>query len=611
MSDLLLQLQDEEFRSGIESIIEDIAIQESKNISPRDSLLELLRACGYNTGLLVPYYYPEFTEGGQPMSVLSRPFALPFFEINVGGVTTVRAGRQIGKTTNLIARQRTNADILSEWYSLYVTTHSKYLESYKNRFASMEKKFRFPVKDANFRQNLLYKEYPRNNTINMIRLFESADDARSLTASEVLIDEAQHMDPDFVPVLDQCLKAMRMNTKFIAGTSLSTETFLEQQYQEGSKGTWHIPCPDGKHWINLGDENDILKIMKPEGPTCPYTSKILQVETGQYVHEDQTAYDNMLRSYHAPQIIVPEYIEDIIEWTQIYKDFKSYGLSKFMQEVMGIPKEEGQREISIEDLKRMCCLPDTLQGLEKKAQKRQYRFVISGADWGGSDHNQGTRIKESFTAHVILGITSDKDVDVLHMRKYAGMEYLKIANDIADNHRRFGAGIMCSDVGGGALYNTYLRESGKISPDKHLVLRYTGPQTSLFSRPKEGMGMFNEWYVNKTESVSSLFDAIKRQPSPRIRCYNWETAKPDLAHFLNVYRYLSDTDQGSKKWRWMRAGGKPDDFVHAMNYAFIGCKVALREPIIEDRAVRDQLYKLLFSNSASDTGSNPFAPISG
>jgi len=41
----------------------------------------------------------------------------------------------------------------------------------------------------------------------------------------------------------------------------------------------------------------------------------------------------------------------------------------------------------------------------------------------------------------------------------------------------------------------------KILPEQHVVFGYVGPTSALISEPK-GDHMFNQWSLNKTESIS-------------------------------------------------------------------------------------------------------------
>ncbi|MEI2420517.1 hypothetical protein V6O07_09590, partial [Arthrospira platensis SPKY2] len=114
-------------------------------------------------------------------------------------------------------------------------------------------------------------------------------------------------------------------------------------------------------------------------------STILNVRNGQFVHEDNEALKAGYHGYHIPKIIVPAIVEDPRKWNDIFVKSRSGNKKKFLQEVLGIPTEEGAKEITENDLKEICFLGHQ-SDLLKKAKERKYRYVVSGCDWGGSDH---------------------------------------------------------------------------------------------------------------------------------------------------------------------------------------------------------------------------------
>ena len=110
------------------------------------------------------------------------------------------------------------------------------------------------------------------------------------------------------------------------------------------------------------------------------------------------------------------------------------------------------------------------------------------------------------------------------------MGYDDIAGSIIQDHFRYHGTAIASDFGVGAVYNSKLRE--KIPPERHLVFNYVGPTFDLIGEPK-GYHMFNQFSLNRTESISLTYEAVRRQ---RIRCYAWEYAAEHLTDFLNLFR---------------------------------------------------------------------------
>jgi len=198
--------------------------------------------------------------------------------------------------------------------------------------------------------------------------------------------------------------------------------------------------------------------------------------------------------------------------------------------------------------------------------------------------------------HVIMGVCAGTgEFDILHMRRYHGMGYDDIAGDIVQNHLLYGGFALASDFGVGAVYNSRLRE--KIPPERHLVFNYVGPACDLICEPK-GPHMFNQWSLNKTESISLTFDAVRRK---RIRCYAWPYAGEYLTDFLNLFRAPGEGSStghggGASTFVYRAHPSKPNDTLMATNYAYMLGKIALGESMFADSALKLRLENTLTSD---------------
>jgi hypothetical protein len=425
----------------------------------------------------------------------------------------------------------------------------------------------------------------------LVKCLTDTQEARSKTTDEALFDEAQLLDPDFLPDIEQCQKASRMPTTIYAGTSTTTDSLLETKFLESSQSAWLLRAPGyhsqsaGQGWLNCSDKDDVLKAIQPQGLTNPATGSVIDVTDGRFVHQIQSNFEQGYLGFHIPQIIIPDYANIPQKWMEIWNAFQSYDIKKFLQEILGIPTEEGMREITTQDLKNICVLPETPETLKQLASSNsgRYKYTVSGCDWGGSDYNPATKTKVSFTVHVILGICWDGSIEILHIRQYAGMDYRSIANQICEDHKAYNCVGIASDFGVGAAYNMLLRENPIIRPERHFIFGYVGPQSALIKAPSSGPGWFNQYSLNRTESITSLYQAIK---SRRFRCYAWELAQERLSELLNLYRVPTETVGGNSGFRYQRHGSKADDTLHAINFAFCLARIILNEPIIEDPALR-------------------------
>ena len=490
---------------------------------------------------------------------------------------------------------------------MYVAPHPSFLDTYANRLQELERAFRFPVNGNKFRQNLKYKEYPNGAVTQLVKCLSDASDARSKTSDCTYLDECQLLDANLLPDIEQCQKASKMPMTVYAGTSTTTDSLLEITYQESSRGAWHIHCGCGEV-INCGDKEQAVKMIQPEGPTCPRCSSIVDVTNGHFIHEDEDALSKDNVGFHIPQVIIGDYANNPVKWLDIYRAFTKYSLNKFLEEILGIPSEEGARELTTAQLQSICDPSWTSAELKRRAAAgRTYKYVVSGCDWGGSDYNPATKTKLSYTVHAMLGVHATGVFDIIHFRQYAGMAYREVVGSILNDHCACRGDAMASDFGVGALYNLLLRESGKLLPDRHLILGYTGPKTAMLSPAGDSL-LYNHYSLNRTESITQLYDAIRLHP-PRIRCYNWAEAADRLLEFQNLVRTPVDLPGGQTTFKYTRAGNKVDDSMHAVNFAYIMGRVILGEQLFSDRGLQQRIASMLGSGGQR----NPVLPglISG
>lgn len=306
---------------------------------------------------------------------------------------------------------------------------------------------------------------------------------------------------------------------------------LEKKWSESSGALWITKCDHCNHHnIPLPDQG-VLDMIQPDGPACCKCHRPIDMANGKFIHTYPNKVEQGRMGFHIPQIIMPSVLNNPIRWADIYeRKLKQGGNRKFLQEVLGIAVEEGEREITRQNLMDICILGRDLQRLLFKAVQGGYEYVVSGCDWGGSDYIPALHIKVSTTVHTILGITGDHHFDLLHIRRYSGMNYDDIVGDIMRNHNAYTGKAMASDFGVGAVYNSKIRE--KMPPERHLIFNYVGPASDLISEPKRAH-MFNQWSLNKTESISLTYDAIRKG---RIRCFSWDIAEEYLTDCLNLFR---------------------------------------------------------------------------
>lgn len=573
-------------------------------------IAQIVRACNNNIGFIIPNMFPNYIDGA-PLSLLNRPFGFAMTDVTPGVRFTTRAGRQAAKSTTIGAKLLTVAHMYP-FRQMYLTPHHDQVQTFARRLREMERACRVKVNKSKYKQNDFYKEYPKGGIIELYNVYTDAVGIRGKTTDFLTIDEAQHFDGSLIPEVDQVMKATKFPVFGVSGTSLTIDTFLEAEFVEGSQATWVIPCPHvlptgERAYLDTGDPDMVLKAIQPQGLTCPWTGRLLDPRNGFYVHRYPERLKDGLISIHVPQIIIPEYAVIPFKWKEIYDAFLEYDRSKFLQEVMGIPTEHGARELTEDELIHICDLGPRAEVQRKARQAGYYKFIVSGCDWGGSDYNRALKTKESYTVHAMVGVTRDNKIEIIHLARYSGMSYREVAASILSDHKRLGGTMMATDFGAGSAYNMLMRDPGGVPADRHVVFGYVGPKSAPVAVPS-GDHMFNQFSLNRTEAVTELFLAIKKG---RIRCYNWEEARPILSDFMNLIRAQKENEAtGDTTLRFIRAGNKPDDGLHAVNFAYVLARLALQEPLVDDRGLQHMLYVRLFSRG----GEGPFNmpdPIAG
>lgn len=601
-----------EFRHGLQQRIDRMARLEqlaredpSHSARPREALWELIRYCNLNLVFLTPSFWPRYPKD-KPLNFADFPFAFQMFGIQAGGYTVFRGSRQIAKSTSFCCRQLLLARLIPGFKSLYIVPRNQQLKTYEYKMREIENAM-VGVQKAQglqLRNNLGYKQFANGSTIELAYVLSSASNIRGKSGDELLFDEVQDFDPDLEIEVTQTQAASMYPITIYAGTSLTTDTLLEKKWSESSQGLWITRCTHCNHDNIPLPEHGVLEMIQRAGPSCSKCGRPIDIRSGKFIHAYPAKVTAGRKGFHLPQLCLPSVINNPVRWAKIYEmKVKQGGDRKFLQEVLGIAVEEGERELTKKNLTDICVLGHDLNVLRQKALEGAYEFVVSGADWGGSDYLPAQHIKISTTVHVVMGVTPVGKLDILHIRRYSGMNYDDIAGDIIRNHEAFRASLIASDFGVGAVYNSKLRE--KIPAESHLIFNYVGPTCELIAEPKQAH-MFNQLSLNKTESISLTYEAIRKG---RIRCFAWDLAEEYLTDCLNLFRAPGERDAGSgaSTFLYRAHPSKPTDTLMAINYAHMLAMIRLGEPMIADQSLKLRLDCMLQSNPSYIPGVLPGA----
>jgi hypothetical protein len=185
------------------------------------------------------------------------------------------------------------------------------------------------------------------------------------------------------------------------------------------------------------------------------------------------------------------------------------------------------------------------------------------------------------------------------------MDYREIAGTIVENHNKFKAFAMGTDNGGGAYYNAYMRDCGRIPTNLIIHFQYTDTKLMLDRIPHPTAHIMS---LHRTDSMSALIADIKDHQMTWPR---WDESAGFVLDCLNVRRNITETPAGRTIMRYMKPGSKADDFMMSMNYAAMMKRIVNKEPLIPNQQVIDELRGLFGMTIPTSHGTNYLGGMDG
>jgi len=580
--------KDTKFQQGLnDRAVKCAKLAESARANPKykkqldAAIMDLLRFTNFNLTPLLSFYFPRYPRT-DAFSLRNFPYAYAMFNLTFGreSVLCIKGSRQIIKSTCLAIRDILSLQLFNGLRSMLITPRIEQLKTLGDKYKEVSQAYRFNSEHKNYRQNLFYKEWPNQSVLKMVYVLTNADKVRGNSMDWLNYDEYQDFDPSLELEVEEVITQSPMPMVTKTGTSKTVDSALETTYETTSRSLWRMRCEGCNHDNYPTLEHNVMEMIQPKGVCCVKCGKPLDVRKGQWDHQSINMLNAGRIGLHVPKIIVPENTERAEKWWPIYQQSLKKDKKEFYEEVLGIATQEGAREITVKELEAVSDLGPRA-ALLKKAKAGGYRYVISGCDWGGSDYIPAHKLKQSYTVHALIGVTKDWNFEIIHFDQYSGMKYGHIAGGICDLHKRYNGHSIASDFGVGGFYNMLIREH--VNPHRHVIYNYTGPN-SVFTGESTNAHLYNQLSLNKTDSITSLFNELK---NGRIRCFNWNESCEFMTQFTNMIR--SPTDAGNITYR--RHGARPDDALHAVNFAIQLAKLVIGETAFEDEAVRDAVLE--------------------
>lgn len=487
---------------------------------------------------------------GAPYSFKDREYLKPIVDAHVPQIV-FRAGRQTEKSTIIAAIIVADSCVLPHFKTLYVTLSGKQVSDFSNDKLHPMLTYS-PVIYHNFYtgsrgdiiKRVTDKSLMNGSHIFLRSAYRTAETIRGISADRVAIDECQSILTENLIVIQECASRSAYKWFIYAGTGRTNDNPLEYFWNRSNQCEWLIKCSSCGYY-NYQDE----KILRPEFLACIKCDSVLDVRNGLWV-----AFAAQNTNFYGFRIT--QYMLSGQSYSELYQKLSVYGIGKFYNEVLGLPFEKALRPLSAEDLVRNC----EPRHNEISAMPIEY-LTVAGIDWGTG--------MQSYTV-ISCGYWNGQELIVTYAKRFHGTDPQADLEEIQSILYRTKSNFVLADWGFGHLNNElltkYLRSQNKTF----------APVMYVEGAKEEYIWDGTKYKVNRTHSLSELFNAIKKN---KIKFPNSAEFQTFLNDILNIFIDYRESKTQTVMF-YNHSPDKPDDFAHALNLMYIAVKLFTRVPLI-------------------------------
>lgn len=535
---------------------------------------------------LSPVLPALFNLNGFPLTLKDHFPLEPLFATRVPPTLTLKGSRQIGKTEMLRVRLLSRCALSKDHHvTLVVTPLGEMIKRFSHGLTVIleDSPVRSLLLGPGAINNVLHKQFLNRSQLFFSFAFLDCTRIRGVPARDNLIEEAQDIDPDFLPIIHETMSAAPYPTKIYSGTPLTMEGTLQRCWNESSQAEWVIKCHHGGcgHWNipamgydldgMIGDFREDISEEEP-GVVCAKCRKSLRPRTGRYVHarpERRFIHPGI----HIPQIIMPVHYSSPTKWGELLAKRAghwNFTPAKFYNEVLGESCDSGAKLVTLEELHAAAILPweNKLDQVLERSNFNDYIYRCFCVDWGGGGEKQ-----DSFTVMAVVGLRANGKIDVLYAEKsFTPLAHIKEAKRCLELFKRFRCHYFAHDAtGAGALRETFMVHSGLnkrcIVP---MVIQRTLPGRPIITFHEETDVVPRSYYLlDKTRSLLTTCAAIQ---TGFLRFFkdDWKSDEEPglLRDWMALIEDKTDSKYGSDLYAVMRHPHRSDDFAQAVN---MGC----------------------------------------
>lgn len=446
------------------------------------------------------------------------------------------------------------------------------LALYTNRFHHVymgkmirECKLPWAIQDKECISNVNEKTFVTGGHFHGVSCFNSAAQAIGLAIDSIVFDEVQDLNIEFLPQILEVLGTSNYGHELYFGTARGMENTIQKIFDTSSQSEFAVKCSGCNHWNIPSLSEDALQMIQPHGVACSKCSKLLDVESGQWVH----AYPDRIHGidggsgfvgWHVPQTIVKARITPHERYVdRIYQRLhgvRKYSMAKFLNEVMGISTETGSTPITPQQIRDASVLEISEN---KPFRQRDYGAFGGGVDWGGSEIT-------SFTVGTIVGYHRSGVFHCVNAIRPTGIpdneRHHPLAKFFKDNVKSKALmGAIMADIGFvGSVQNRNLQSISEFPVGS---VQY-GSLRSLYRAMPD-----NYFVVDRTTLIYIVYSLIKDRKLLFPKTERFQVFTDDLkAMFIEEI----ETQRGTVM-RFTRYSTLADDFLHALGYALFACSI--------------------------------------
>jgi hypothetical protein len=418
-------------------------------------------------------------------------------------------------------------------------------------------------------QNLLEKEFVNKSKIYLRYAFLSADRIRGLSVNALFCDEVQDLMQDLLPVIEETTSHHKDPLFCYSGTPKTLDNTIEVHWSRHStQNEWVIPCerhgtpnnPSSWHWVILGPKN-IGKF----GPICDKCGGGIDPEhpMAQWCTMNPGA---QFEGFRICRLMVPWFVKDPTKWQEILDAMERYPTAQFMNEVLALSYDSGEKPLSRHEVIR-CCDDAYTNDEDQAAELGQKYDLYAGIDWSG-----GGVTGAAYTVLTVGGyVRGDVGFQLVFAKRFTGplAEPDAMMKELIRLLRKFRIKYIGVDFGGGFFPNKEL--TSIFGPKKVYSFHYMGKLTAKIAYKPQ----LHRFLAFRSLVMADIFQAIKKV---KIRFFAWDKFREPFSTDLLSIR--SEYNEAQKILQYIKIPGVPDDTFHSLGYALMVSMLDHRRPDI-------------------------------